>query len=128
MIERQFKRAVWTCDPHELIIVTTFDDGLFVEATPGWERDLPTARECGYGDNVLLLWLHHDLLHSYLYDGWSPNLRGVVTGIVESDERRSWEEWRVLEIQRRLNCLSDPCEVRRFVDAVTREFWEARCG
>jgi hypothetical protein len=124
-----FKSCEWRWFRDRDFIETIFWDRRFVAAAPEYARDLPTARDYGYADDVVTLFVHHDLAHTVVmqalgYDV-SPTLHHVANGERISDEWRCTEECLIAEFQRYLNGGPVPTRPSAFARLPAEPDWAA---
>lgn len=101
-----FNSCTVDVDPHRGYVETLFDDKTSVPALPLYNPiSLFYSRDLGYGEDVKLMTIHNQILHTFLMESagfpYSPTL--WATAHQEPCEVEYWERALVLSFQKFLN-------------------------
>ena len=88
-----FPRCWVHVDEAGYFLHTAFESGRKLESVPDFEKDLPTARAYGYGDETLRLWREHDVLHHAVGTLFGHGLSPTIWSVAHEDEAGALPRW-----------------------------------
>ncbi|HEX8462980.1 MAG TPA: hypothetical protein VF627_00050 [Abditibacterium sp.] len=86
--------ACWLhVDEEGRFLHTAFPDGTVLESVPDLDKDGPTARAYGYGDDIRRLWREHDLLHHLVGTLFGHGLSPTIWSVAHENHPDALPRW-----------------------------------
>jgi hypothetical protein len=101
-----FNECIVSVNMENGYVETVFDDKTYAPALPIINSEsLYYAKDLGYGEDIKIMTIHNQILHTFLMENWGHNYSPLLWSIAHNREYEDafWEKAEVLSFQKFMN-------------------------